>query len=243
MPHWRGDHSYAFICNTEEKGDALNFNGNIPKPWAAKKEIVIGKEDLEESKREKWAELVRIRKLKRNISLVQTVDGLINGRRLQGTPKTSVEGSIVDPELQGNPITEFMEREDGSINGRRMQGTPKTSVEGSIVDPELQGNPITEFMEREDGSINGRRMQGTPKTSVEGSIVNPGSSLEMKKLVSRSSDSDAPPWLNRGANVEPERTQRVTRSQAREQTELNLGEGKCEVVNDIGELTTPHTAP
>jgi hypothetical protein len=114
-----------------------------------------------------------------------------------------------------------------------MQGTPKTSVEGSIVDPELQGNPITEFMERDDGTMNGRRLQGTPKTSVEGSTVNP-ESLEMKKLVSRSSDSDAPPWLNRGANVEPERTQRVTRSKTREQTELNFGEGKCEVVKDIG---------
>jgi hypothetical protein len=49
MPHWRGDHSYAYICNTEGKGDALNFNGNIPKPWAEKKEIVIGKERVKKN--------------------------------------------------------------------------------------------------------------------------------------------------------------------------------------------------
>jgi hypothetical protein len=34
-----------------------------------------------------------------------------------------------------------------------------------------------------------------------------------------------------------------SRTVSREQTELNFGEGKCEVVNDIGELTTPHAAP
>jgi hypothetical protein len=115
MPHWKRKHSFAYLCDTQGKADALGINGDIPRPWGMRKMIEIGKEELVEGKKEQWNEVVRMLSLKRKDLVVQTADGSVDGRRIAGHSQNMlVEGSTRSP-IAGHSHS--------CIHGRRRYGS------------------------------------------------------------------------------------------------------------------------
>ena len=127
LPHWKGDYSYAYLCDTEGKKDAMKFNGAIPKVWQTQKEIIKGKERLREEKVERLRVMVPVQKKR----LIQTIDGsaFTKSRRLQGIPTIESIGGKGVGEVESGSV--FTKR-------RRLQGIPITRILPLTEEEELE---------------------------------------------------------------------------------------------------------
>jgi hypothetical protein len=127
LPHWKGDYSYAYLCDTEGKIDAMRFNGAIPKVWQTQKEIIKGKERLKKEKVEMLQVIVPVQKKR----LIQTIDGsaFTKSRRLQGIPTIESIGGKGVGEVESGSV--FTKR-------RRLQGIPITRILPLTEEEELE---------------------------------------------------------------------------------------------------------